>query len=59
MSTFTNAQYIKDDTGTKNETVRVTIDGLDYQVPINDLNRHWRQMKKLVDAGQLTIKAAD
>ena len=59
MSTFTNAQYIKDDTGTKNETVRVTIDGLDYQVPINDLNRHWRQMKKLVDAGQLTIKDAD
>ena len=59
MSTFTDAQYIKDDTGTKNETVKVTIDGLDYQVPINDLNRHWRQMKKLVDAGQLTIKAAD
>tara|TARA_B100000214_G_C23772188_1_gene537284 strand:- start:99 stop:278 length:180 start_codon:yes stop_codon:yes gene_type:complete len=59
MSTFTNAQYIKDDTATENETVRVTIDGLDYQVPINDLNRHWRQMKKLVDAGQLTIKAAD
>ena len=59
MSTFTNAQYIKDDTATENETVRVTIDGLDYQVPINDLNRHWRQMKKLEDAGQLTIKAAD
>lgn len=59
MSTFTNAQYIKDDAATENETVRVTIDGLDYQVPINDLNRHWRQMKKLVDAGQLTIKAAD
>ena len=59
MSTFTNAQYIKDDTATENETVRVTIDGLDYQVPINDLNRHWRQMKKLVDAGQLTIEAAD
>lgn len=59
MSTFTNAQYIKDDTATENETVRVTIDGLDYQVPINDLNRHWRQMKKLVDAGQLTIKDAD
>ena len=59
MSTFTNAQYIKDDTATENETVRVTIDELDYQVPINDLNRHWRQMKKLVDAGQLTIKAAD
>ena len=59
MSTFTNAQYIKDDTATENETVRVTIDGLDYQVPISDLNRHWRQMKKLVDAGQLTIKAAD
>ena len=59
MSTFTNAQYIKEDTATENETVRVTIDGLDYQVPINDLNRHWRQMKKLVDAGQLTIKAAD
>ena len=59
MSTFTNAQYIKDDTATENETVRVTIDGLDYQVPISDLNRHWRQMKKLVDAGQLTIKDAD
>ena len=59
MSTFTDAQYIKDDTATENETVRVTIDGLDYQVPISDLNRHWRQMKKLVDAGQLTIKAAD
>ena len=59
MATFTDAQYIKDDTGTKNETVRVTIDGVINQVPISDLNRHWRQMKKLVDAGQLTIKAAD
>ena len=59
MSTFTNAQYIKHDTGTKNETVRVTIDGVINQVPISDLNRHWRQMKKLVDAGQLTIKDAD
>ena len=59
MATFTAAQYIKDDTATENETVRVTIDGLDYQVPINDLNRHWRQMKSLVDAGQLTIKTAD
>ena len=28
MSTFTDAQYIKDDTGTKNETVKVTIDGM-------------------------------
>ena len=59
MSTFTDAQYIKDATGTKNETVKVTIDGMINQVPISDLNRHWRQMKKLVDAGQLTIKAAD
>ena len=59
MSTFTNAQYIKDDTATENETVRVTIDGVINQVPISDLNRHWRQMKKLVDAGQLTIKDAD
>ena len=59
MSTFTNAQYIKDDTATENATVRVTIDGLDYQVPINERNRYWRQMKSLVDAGQLTIKAAD
>ena len=59
MSTFTNAQYIKDHTATQNETVRDTNDGLEYQVPISDLNRHWRQMKKLVDAGQLTIKAAD
>ena len=59
MATFTDAQYIKDDTGTKNETVKVTIDGMINQVPISDLNRHWRQMKKLVDAGQLTIKAAD
>ena len=59
MSTFTNAQYIKDDTATENETVRVTIDGMINQVTISDLNRHWRQMKKLVDAGQLTIKDAD
>ena len=59
MATFTDAQYIKDDTGTKNETVKVTIDGMINQVPISDLNRHWRQMKKLVDAGQLTIKDAD
>tara|TARA_B100001778_G_scaffold328058_1_gene327029 strand:- start:682 stop:861 length:180 start_codon:yes stop_codon:yes gene_type:complete len=59
MATFTDAQYIKDDTGTKNETVRVTIDGLVAYIPINERNRYWRQMKSLVDAGQLTIKAAD
>tara|TARA_B100000424_G_scaffold259086_1_gene241633 strand:- start:530 stop:727 length:198 start_codon:yes stop_codon:yes gene_type:complete len=35
------------------------IDGTWYNVPLDDTNRHYIQIHKLVDAGELIIKDAD
>jgi|TARA_R100000388_G_C7145026_1_gene111812 hypothetical protein len=41
------------------ETVEVTSSGWVHYVSTMSDNRHWKEIKKLVDAGTLTIKDAD
>ena len=41
------------------ETVEVTSNGWVHYVSTKSDNRHWTEIKKLVDAGTLTIKDAD
>ena len=36
-----------------------TIDGKSYSVPIDESNRHYAEIKRQVDAGELTIEDAD
>ena len=35
------------------------IDGVWYSVPLNEDNRHYAEIKRQVDAGELTIEDAD
>ena len=36
-----------------------TINGKDYSVPLDSGNRHYAEIKRQVDAGELTIEDAD
>ena len=55
---ITAAQYILGRDG-QNSTIKATIDGRELFVPICEGNRHYDEIKRQVDAGTLTIEAAD
>ena len=55
---ITAAQYILGRDG-ENSMVKATIDGQELFVPIAKGNRHYDEIKRQVDAGTLTIEAAD
>ena len=52
-----NAKYISN--GVDVELVKATIDGVDMFVPLDPANRHYAEIMRQVDAGELTIKDAD
>jgi hypothetical protein len=54
---ITSAQYNAQD-GT-NLSVSATIDGIEMHVPLNPANRHYAEILRQVDAGDLTIADAD
>ena len=54
---ITNAKYIQFDS--VNCTVQATIDGQFISVPLDPANRHYAEILKQVEAGTLTIAAAD
>jgi len=43
----------------KTKTIQCDIDGQSMGVPIDENNRHYVEIKKQVDAGELTIEDAD
>ena len=55
---ITSAKYGKgqDD---KNSCIKATIDGVEMFVPIDEANIHYAEIKRQVDAGELTIEDAD
>ena len=54
------AQYILNETKDGNGTViTATIDGIEIQVPTDPANRHYAEIMRQVDAGELTIADAD
>jgi len=55
---FTTAQYRTDMEG-NNSSVQVTIDGQELFVPLNPANRHYAEILRQVEAGDLTIAEAD
>ena len=55
---ITSAQYIVDIDGT-NVAVAVTIDGIEMSVPLDPANRHYAEIVRQVEAGELTIADAD
>ena len=55
---ITAEQYILGRDG-ENSMIKATIDGQELFVPIAEGNRHYDEIKRQVDAGTLTIEAAD
>ena len=39
--------------------IEVTIDGAECTIPLEEGNVHYRQLMELVDAGEITIEAAN
>jgi len=55
---ITVAQYVADIDGS-NSSVKATIDGQVMFVPLDPANRHYAEILKQVEAGDLTIQEAD
>lgn len=54
----TSAQYNNDLDGNQNG-VKATIDGVELLVPLDPANRHYAEIMRQVEAGELTIQEAD
>ena len=55
---ITTAQYIADLSG-NNCSIRATINGEEMFLPISSSNRHYAELMRQVDAGELTIADAE
>ena len=55
---ITNAQYFNDVDGNK-DGIKAEFDGVLTFVPIHDGIRHYIEIKRQLDAGDITIKDAD
>jgi hypothetical protein len=55
---ITTAQYVADIDGSSS-SVKATIDGEEMFVPLDPANRHYAEILKQVEAGTLTIAAAE
>ena len=55
---ITSAQYQTDANG-NNGSIEATIDGTKMSVPFDPANRHYAEIMRQVDAGELTIADAD
>ena len=56
---ITSAQYIADNISGNNSVIKATIDGVEMSVPISVGNRHYDEIMRQVNAGELTIADAD
>ena len=55
---YKNHKWIKNKQN-ENDNIRVEIDGITSNVPIDEANIHYAEIKQQVDAGELTIEEAD
>jgi hypothetical protein len=57
--TITSAQYMSDPLSGTNSSIRATIDGTEMSVPLDPSNRHYSEIMRQVEAGELVIQEAD
>ena len=57
--TITNAKYNKDNLTNANCSINCVADGQTVSVPLDPANRHYAEILRQVDAGTLTIAAAN
>ena len=55
---ITSAKYLKN-LENQNSIVKIVVDGETLFVPLDLANRHYAEIKRQVDAGELTIEDAD
>jgi len=55
---ITSAQYVQDSYG-NNSIVKAVIDNEPCSVPLDPANRHYAEIMRQVEAGELTIEEAD
>jgi hypothetical protein len=55
---ITSAQYQADMDG-NNSNIKATIDGQELSVPLDPANRHYAEILKQVEAGDLTVADAE
>ena len=56
---ITSAKYNADPISETNASVQATIDGVIFSVPLDPANRHYAEIMRQVEAGELTIAPAD
>ena len=56
---ITAAQYQADPMSGTNTSIKATIDGQKMSVPIDPANRHYSEIMRQVEAGDLAIEDAD
>ena len=56
---ITSAQYQDPDNNWRNDTIKATIDGIEMSVPLDPANRHYAEIMRQVEAGELTIQEAE
>jgi len=56
---FTSVKYQKDSITGENVSLRVILDGEEMFVPLAESNRHYNEIMRQVEAGELTIEEAD
>ena len=56
---ITNAKYLNGFMGEVNVAIRATIDEQETFVPIDPANRHYAEIMRQVEAGELTIAEAE
>jgi len=60
MKIYTECKYLKDPMKpSKNDSIRCKIDGVVCTVPLDEANTDYAEIKRQVDAGELTIEDAD
>jgi hypothetical protein len=55
----TSAQYLLDIDGISNASIQATIDGTEMSVPLDPANRHYAEIMRQAEAGQITIAEAE
>ena len=56
---ITSAQYVDNDSNGTNDNIKAIIDGKTMSVPLDPANRHYAEIMRQVEAGELTIQDAD
>ncbi len=56
---ITSAQYVNDGLTGQPSSIKATIDGTEWSVPLAPGNRHYDEIMRQVEAGTLVIQEAD